>query len=41
MYKLVIGKIVYIYDNRKDAQQAYYEAVFDRGITDVELTYYD
>lgn len=39
MYKVVIGNIVYLYDNEKDARSAYHIAVAKNGINNVEVSY--
>lgn len=41
MYKLVIGKIVYLFACEHEARAAYHEAVEKNGINNVEVTYYD
>lgn len=38
MYKIVIGDIVYLYDNDKDARRAYHDAVTKNGINNVTVT---
>jgi len=38
MYKIIIGDIVYLYDNDKDARRAYHDAVTKNGIHNVKVT---
>lgn len=38
MYKVIIGDIVYLYDNDKDARKAYHDAVTKNGIHNVTVT---
>lgn len=37
-YKIMIGSIVYIYDNMKDARKAFHIAVSKNGINNVKIT---
>lgn len=37
-YKLMIGSIVYIYDNMRDARKAFHIAVSKNGINNVSIT---
>lgn len=39
MYKVIIGSIVYLYDNDKDARSAYHMAVAKNGINNVKVMY--
>lgn len=39
MYKVIIGDIVYLYDNDKDARKAYHIAVSKNGINNVKVMY--
>jgi len=39
MYKVIIGDIVYLYDNIKDAPKAFHIAVSKNGINNVKATY--
>ena len=39
MYKVIIGDIVYLYDNEKDARKAYHESVAKNGINNVQVSY--
>lgn len=41
MYKLVVGKVVYLFNCVHEARKAYHEAVEKNGINNVEVTYYD
>ena len=40
MYKVIIGDIVYLYDNMKDARKAFHSAVSKNGINNVQVTYH-
>jgi len=40
MYKVIIGNIVYLYDNEKAARSAYHSAVSKNGINNVQVTYH-
>ena len=40
MYKVIIGDIVYLYDNMKDARKAFHIAVSKNGINNVKVTYH-
>ena len=39
MYKVIIGDIVYLYDNMKAARKAFHQAVQKNGINNVKVTY--
>jgi len=39
MYKVIIGDIVYLYDNEKDARKAFHIAVSKNGINNVQVSY--
>ena len=39
MFKVIIGDIVYLYDNMKDARKAFHIAVTKNGINNVKVTY--
>ena len=39
MYKVIIGDIVYLYDNMKDARKAFHIAVTKNGINNVQVMY--
>lgn len=39
MYKVIIGNIVYLYDNVKDARKAFHQSVAKNGINNVKVTY--
>jgi len=39
MYKVIIGDIVYLYDNMKDARKAFHIAVTKNGINNVKVMY--
>lgn len=40
MYKVIIGDIVYLYDNMKDARRAFHIAVTKNGINNVQVAYH-
>ena len=39
MYKVIIGDIVYLYDNMKDARKAFHQSVAKNGINNVKVVY--
>ena len=39
MYKVIIGNIVYLYDNVNDARKAFHQSVANNGINNVKVTY--